>query len=1339
IAYYGSKTYISETYENYYTSMHGCDSIQRLRLIVHQRKYTHLDVSICDNEDYNFGGKKYLLPLPGIYYDTIILSSAMNCDSVITLTLNVYPTYLFETSKLIGSNEIYEWRGMIIHGADYQGMTEPVIFWDSIEGGTVGHHCDSVYKLTLQVAPTYHFYDQARICSNEEFRWSHLPDIDTIFQGINLSIKGVLVGVNIYRDTLRTIMDCDSIFELQLIVDSAYLMVGELDTTRIDICANETYHFKSLSKDTTINNNGDLANADKSINIFIIEGMDTTIHGCDSAICHKVYIHPTYDFTQKEYICQDTIDTEWEWIDDQGGSHGSYPRDKAGVYQLGDHKYTQQGCDSVFGLELHVMPSYRFDTILYICESDSISWQNVLFVGNQFSAYGKDFDAAPYDSVRTNMAAGEYTSIVRHYTNIYECDSTYIAKIIVSKVYRTTIERRTCQTTDGYYYEHLNRGSGGFLPAQYLSDSLTRNDTIQSILGCDSIITLKFFVDSVYDYRQVFEVCQDTINTQWEWIDDDNVSHGFISIADSGNYSYEQKYKTIHGCDSIYGMKIRVKPTYRFDSIYSICEDERISWQHRWYTGDSALTFEGDRVLTPGVYFDTARYTTQELCDSIYYLVLNVYPIYDTLTQILACENEGYTWYQSDKYGAYEDVIYPASSYHKFYITSDEASNNHPKSLIDTIVIHCNRLLKTIHDCDSMSHLELVVNPAYMFITDTTICGNVAIKYRGKFFRGQDTIYMDSLQTKDGCDSIYQLRLHVRPIFISHEYRALCDDQTIYHESSNGKEIIWKPGNDIPDPDFEYIDAIYTDNNGCDSIYRYHLNIHPTFFHSDTDTICSNTHYLFHNSTDISLMREYEVSNWIQPFDTIFKDSLQTSYGCDSVYWLYAHIIPAYRDVLVDTICDNQVYSWRNRRIEFNSNNREETYIFRDSLTSIDGCDSIYELHLHVTPTFYEEYTETICADEYYLFRGEQINATGIYYDSLKTIYGCDSVYQLLLTVLDTTYEIRHDTICVDESYNLHGVWLDKPGFYKDTILNDWGCHHFTYLYLTIINPTIPHAWADSLCKSHESFDVMFTYTGIKPIMYSLYFDDFGHSQGFEDIIHEPIDDDLWDNGAYPMTIQMPWRDGDSTKYPRPDHYPIEVFLFNGYCIDSLRSRHDTDIVMSYPSWITEQRFQDVIAILSTKYNGGYTFETYQWYKNGEPLVGETHEYLYLPQELDTIAAEYWVRLTRSGETESFQTCPITIHEYNVDTVAPFYDYLSVVPTYVVKEHPVVNVLTHGNKGVYKIYNPTGLMIQEGEFYPGEHNAFEITLPSLQGMYLFYLHSDEAIYEKDRTIRVLVE
>ena len=97
---------------------------------------------------------------------------------------------------------------------------------------------------------------------------------------------------------------------------------------------------------------------------------------------------------------------------------------------------------------------------------------------------------------------------------------------------------------------------------------------------------------------------------------------------------------------------------------------------------------------------------------------------------------------------------------------------------------------------------------------------------------------------------------------------------------------------------------------------------------------------------------------------------------------------------------------------------------YRVTLQTVHGCDSIITLMLKVNPSY--EFTESafICQNAApYLWRGRTLNASGVYYDTLKTVCcDCDSVYVLNLTVAplpEMTITPEHPVMCAGGSVEL--------------------------------------------------------------------------------------------------------------------------------------------------------------------------------------------------------------------------------------------------------------------------------------------------------------------------------
>ena len=1332
----------------------NCDSIFHLTLYIHEVAHTDSLDSVCQgtpffNPNWNWGQGRYMnTDHVGTYTSVDTIHSLVTgCDSIVTLTLRVDSVYNYTSQQVVCQEYGAEWIWY------ENGIPQDTISID--KGDTTFvlgriyqtiHGCDSMYGKSVYVAPIYHIYDTLAICANDSLHWQGMlftgdeyanyqkSYISSEFDSVKADLQANEYDYAIRRGTKA--YDCDSVHHLHLTVHPVY----RAETERRACQDAGTYFYEYLDNGV----GGYLLAAHLSDSHDRNDTLHTAL-GCDSIVTLHFYVDSVYNYTRGEVVCQNPGQT-WDWYEG-GVLQKTISLDKGDTtWVLGTHYSTIHGCDSTYGISVYVAPIYHFYDTLNLCENDSLHWQGMLFTGSQYAAYGKSYDATPFDSVRADLAHGTYHVDINRPT-IYSCDSTYHLTLYVHEVAHTDSLDSVCQG-DLFFNPNWNWGQGMYMNTERVG-TYTSVDTIHSrVTGCDSIVTLTLRVDSIYHYNIAYTFCQDTIDIMREWIDEEGKSHGFVlDISQPGDYRIDQEFTTIHGCDSTYGVMWHVDPIYRFDTIIDICENSRIEWQYTRFTGDSVYdtTPEDSIIWAPGTYHEFRHYETVAGCDSDYYATIHVHAVYDTLTRVEICESDGFVWHQTDYsgLGPFADTICRVAYCDTIELLPYQAII--PQPARDTTMRYAERMLVTSNGCDSLSRIWVTVKPTYFFLTDTTICANERVRYRDRYFAYKDTVYTDSLISSNGCDSIYQLRLHVRPIFLHTRRVTICDNDTLFHTSLNGQEIVWKPGDEVRDPEWEYYDMIYTDHNGCDSIYRYYITVHPSYLFLDATTLCSKDSVQLHSNRYVGENVVFPTDTYVEPYEVFYADTFQTVHGCDSIYGLYATIYPAYHHCDTIKICDDGEADWRAHHYEGNmfgnvpgDGLRPGNYVFYDSLlTSAHSCDSIYELQLIITSTYLEVDSITKCADEDLTWRDYNLDHVAVgehfIYDSLFTRHGCDSVFHLYLTVLDTTREENFDTICYNDTLFVLNHQYRTAGDYKDTTLNEWGCHHFIYTHLEVIPPTIPTAWVDSMCKNEDAFDLYYTYTSHDPVAFSLYFDDLGHEMGFEDMIDIPITE-----YTDPMliTIPTPLRDGNKLNYPRPDIYGVHLVLDNGICRYPERDCYDdTTFVMSYPSWITEQRFGDVIALFNEKYNGGYYWDHYQWYHGDELLVGETHEYLYIPTGL-IVGDQYHVRLTREGETADFQTCPITIvGDPIVNDFSPQMGYLSVVPTCIVTGHPYANILSRKD-GAYTIYNSNGILIGEGAF---RADVTQIELPAVTGMYIFRLWSPDTPEEPYRSIKVIVK
>jgi predicted outer membrane repeat protein len=100
-----------------------------------------------------------------------------------------------------------------------------------------------------------------------------------------------------------------------------------------------------------------------------------------------------------------------------------------------------------------------------------------------------------------------------------------------------------------------------------------------------------------------------------------------------------------------------------------------------------------------------------------------------------------------------------------------------------------------------------------------------------------------------------------------------------------------------------------------------------------------------------------------------------------------------------ETACDSLVWG---------GNTLDSSDVYYDSLTSASGADSILVLDLVIQEAVYNDTFVDVC--KYYIHNSDSLTESGIYSDTLTGINGCDSIYSLNLTVWGTVVRNTLDT-----------------------------------------------------------------------------------------------------------------------------------------------------------------------------------------------------------------------------------------------------------------------------------------------------------------------------------------
>lgn len=226
----------------------------------------------------------------------------------------------------------------------------------------------------------------------------------------------------------------------------------------------------------------------------------------------------------------------------------------------------------------------------------------------------------------------------------------------------------------------------------------------------------------------------------------------------------------------------------------------------------------------------------------------------------------------------------------------------------------------------------------------------------------------------------------------------------------------------------------------------------------------SNTNFCLGDSAVLKASASFKPDNyiWQSATDTIITtvDSLVVRPTSSTFYSVYTKLgnyhsakdsvyiqvnQPSYI-TLYDSICPQESYLF-----EGSSLNAAGTY--HKMYSTVAGCDSLYTLYLVNRKPISKAITRPLCPSSGFQFGTQTITAEGIYYKNFVSSAGCDSIVhlQVVAAQADTTYlEI---SLAAGESYLFNNSMLSESGIYQDSLSTIYGCDSIIILNLSVKEP----------------------------------------------------------------------------------------------------------------------------------------------------------------------------------------------------------------------------------------------------------------------------------------------
>ncbi len=239
---------------------------------------------------------------------------------------------------------------------------------------------------------------------------------------------------------------------------------------------------------------------------------------------------------------------------------------------------------------------------------------------------------------------------------------------------------------------------------------------------------------------------------------------------------------------------------------------------------------------------------------------------------------------------------------------------------------------------------------------------------------------------------------------------------------------------------------VFINSDGCDSLVNLSLTISPIYSLNQSISLCAGESLQIGNS------------NYTQSGN--YQTILTSQAGCDSTIYTQLTILSPQVTSDQQTICQGQNYN-------FGSQTLNTAGSYSEVFINSDGCDSLVNLSLTISPIYSLNQSISLCAGESLQIGNSNYTQSGNYQTILTSQAGCDSTIYTQLTILSPQVTSDQQTICQGQNYNFGSQTLNTAGSYSEVFINSDGCDSLVNLSLTI-SPIYSLNQSISLCAGES-------------------------------------------------------------------------------------------------------------------------------------------------------------------------------------------------------------------------------------------------------------------------------
>ena len=979
------------TYDEVESDGNGnCISAERLVLTVNPVKETALTDQICLGNDYtanDFNIAAADIAAAGEYTFTRTLTSAQNCDSVVTLTLTVGDilTNAIEATAC----DSYTWTA-----GDNNEYTFTTSGTYTSEAYANAMGCTTVDELTLTINQNSSTAYTETVCDG--YMWN----------GTQYTESGDYTYE--YTDT----NNCVS-------VDTLHLTINNSVINNIEKTACDSYTWE--------NGNGETYTTSG-----VYSYSYTTTDGCNGTDYLVLTINSNSNTEYTETVCD------------------SYVWNGTEYNESGDYEYEYEaanGCPSKDILHLTVNNSTTSEETAENC--NFYNWHGETYTTSGDYTYVSTNDAGCQHTATLHLTINTpvtvtidttvcdvfawnginylHSDVITHsFTAANGCDSTEIINLTVNNPVSTTLTETACDSyiwpVTGLTYTESDVYMAEFVAANgcdsiiYLHLTVNHNsNSSETVTACDSYTwngqTYTTSGTQTYAYNSI-EGCP-SVDTLYLTINNSTVSEETVAACNSytwnGNvYSQSGDYTNVTtnnaGCADTAILHLTINTPVTTNITETTC---------------NSYTWNGATYTTSGIYTNT--FTAANGCDSIVNLMLTISAPVTSTVNATACDS--YTW-NGTAYTTSGTYTYNGTAANgcDSIVTLNLVINSSKTNAISATA--CNsytwngatytttgsytQTFTTTAGCDSVVTLALAISPAYQTEINQSSCSSYT--WNGNTYTTSGN-YTHTYTAANGCDSIVTLHLTVTPTINMTVTATACDSYTwngtVYTTSGNYTHT-------------------YTAAAGCDSVVTLALTINNSATGTATATACDSYTW---NGTDYTTSGNY-------------THTYTAANGCDSVVTLTLTVNNSVAVNTVQTVCDS--YTWNGMMYVASG-------VYTQSFNAANGCDSTVTLTLTVNNSYHSTDVVEECDSYIWIDGNNYTTSTTTPTYTYTAANGCDSVITLNLTINYSVEIYDSITILSTSlPFNYRGNVIEDAGdyFFNGTTVS--GCDSSVYLHVDV-------------------------------------------------------------------------------------------------------------------------------------------------------------------------------------------------------------------------------------------------------------------------------------------------